>query len=308
MEFVHLPVMPAETIKALNINPTGTYVDGTLGGGGHSKLILKSLSSGMLIGLDKDPDAIKAAGQNLKDYKNIKIVNTDFSDIKNVLANLNIDKVDGILLDVGVSSYQLDKAERGFSFHNDAPLDMRMSQKGATAADLVNNLSKQELVRILRVYGEEKYANSIANAIEKYRRTEKILTTLQLAEIIKSAVPAAVRREGHPARKTFQAVRISLNKELEALEKGVNDAFECLKIGGRLSVITFHSLEDRIVKQKFAEFCIGCTCPKQFPVCICKNTPKGELANKKPIIASEEEVKINPRSRSAKLRTIEKIR
>jgi len=306
MEFSHKSVLLEETIASLNIKPNGIYLDGTVGGAGHSKEIAKRLTSGRLIAVDQDPDAVKIATERLEGLP-ATVVQSNFTEIPKILNSLNIDKVDGILLDLGVSSWQLDNAERGFSFHNDAPLDMRMSQSGATAADLVNTLTVQELTDIFRNYGEEKFSFRIAREIERERALAPIETTLQLADIIKNAVPAAARRDGHPARKCFQALRIEVNHELQSLEEGLKAAFSSLNVGGVLSIITFHSLEDRIVKQLFAEYCKGCTCPPDFPICVCGKTPKGKLVLRKPISASETELNENPRSRSAKLRAIERI-
>lgn len=307
MKFSHIPVLLEETITGLNIKPDGIYVDGTAGGGGHSSEILKKLKNGRLFSIDQDPDAIQTVTERFKDNPNSVILQGNFSDMKELLEEKQVYAVDGVLLDIGVSSHQLDTAERGFSFHEDAPLDMRMSQKGETAADLVNNLSFEELSRIIYTYGEEKYAGSIARAIIKEREISPVETTSRLAEIIKSSVPQKVRRDGHPARKTFQALRIAVNHELEALEKGLDEAFEILKPQGRLAVITFHSLEDRIVKHKMADWFQGCTCPKDFPVCVCGNKPKAKAVTKKPITANLQELNQNPRSRSAKLRICEKI-
>lgn len=307
MKFSHIPVLLEETIVGLNIKPDGIYVDGTAGGGGHSSEILKKLKNGRLFSIDQDPDAIQTVTERFKDNPNSVILQGNFSDMKELLEEKQVYAVDGVLLDIGVSSHQLDTAERGFSFHEDAPLDMRMSQKGETAADLVNNLSFEELSKIIYTYGEEKYAGSIARAIIKEREISPVETTSRLAEIIKSSVPQKVRRDGHPARKTFQALRIAVNHELEALEKGLDEAFEILKPQGRLAVITFHSLEDRIVKHKMADWFQGCTCPKDFPVCVCGNKPKAKAVTKKPITANLQELNQNPRSRSAKLRICEKI-
>lgn len=308
MDFIHKPVLFNETIKMLDINPQGIYVDGTAGGGGHSEAILKKLTTGKLISIDQDPDAIEVVSQRLSRYKNSIIVESNFSSIDKVLSDLSIDKVDGVLLDIGVSSYQLDNAERGFSYHNDAALDMRMSKSGISAYDLVNDLTLQELTEIISKYGEEKFAKSIAKAIVKQREVSKINSTLQLAEIIKSAVPESVKREhGHPARKTFQALRIAVNDELANLTHGIDKSFQSLKVGGRLVIITFHSLEDRIVKNKMAEFAKGCVCPSDFPICVCNKKPRAKLINKKPIQASEQELEDNKRSRSAKLRGCIKI-
>lgn len=307
MEFNHISVLLNECIEGLNINPNGIYVDGTAGGGGHSAEILKKLDCGKLISIDRDPDAITTISERFKNEPNSIIVNGCFGDMKKLLNDRGIYQVDGVLLDIGVSSHQLDTDERGFSFHKDAPLDMRMSQSGTSAEDLVNDLSYEELRDIIYRYGEDKFAPSIAKGIVKAREKERITTTLQLAEIIKNSVPQKVRREGHPARKTFQALRIEVNGELTQLENGLDEAFEMLSPKGRLAVISFHSLEDRIVKQKMASWCKGCTCPKDFPVCVCGNVPKAKLVNRKPIEATQEELDKNPRSRSAKLRICEKI-
>ena len=307
MEFNHISVLLNECIEGLNINPNGIYVDGTAGGGGHSAEILKKLDCGKLISIDRDPDAITTISERFKNEPNSIIVNGCFGDMKKLLNDRGIYQVDGVLLDIGVSSHQLDTDERGFSFHKDAPLDMRMSQSGTSAEDLVNDLSYEELRDIIYRYGEDKFAPSIAKGIVKAREEERITTTLQLAEIIKNSVPQKVRREGHPARKTFQALRIEVNGELPQLENGLDEAFEMLSPKGRLAVISFHSLEDRIVKQKMASWCKGCTCPKDFPVCVCGNVPKAKLVNRKPIEATQEELDKNPRSRSAKLRICEKI-
>nr|WP_294670584.1 16S rRNA (cytosine(1402)-N(4))-methyltransferase RsmH [uncultured Ruminococcus sp.] len=307
MEFNHISVLLNECIEGLNINPNGIYVDGTAGGGGHSAEILKKLDCGKLISIDRDPDAITTISERFKNEPNSIIINGCFGDMKKLLNDRGVYQVDGVLLDIGVSSHQLDTDERGFSFHKDAPLDMRMSQSGTSAEDLVNDLSYEELRDIIYRYGEDKFAPSIAKGIVKAREEERITTTLQLAEIIKNSVPQKVRREGHPARKTFQALRIEVNGELTQLENGLDEAFEMLSPKGRLAVISFHSLEDRIVKQKMASWCKGCTCPKDFPVCVCGNVPKAKLVNRKPIEATQEELDKNPRSRSAKLRICEKI-
>lgn len=303
MRFVHKPVLFSETIEMLKIKPDGIYVDGTAGGGGHSEAILKKLKTGTLVSIDQDPDAIAAVKERFVSYSNSIVVRSNFSKMDQVIRRLSISNVDGVLLDIGVSSHQLDKAERGFSFHKDAPLDMRMSQEGVSAYDLVNTMAMQELAEIFSKYGEEKFARNIAKAIVKAREHNAITSTEELAELIKSAVPAAVRREGgHPARKTFQALRIAVNDELENLSRGLDAAFSILKPGGRLVVITFHSLEDRMVKQRMAKWCMGCTCPKDFPICVCGKTPRAKLIQKKPIEASALEKEENKRSRSAKLR------
>lgn len=303
----HVPVLLEETIKALNINPDGIYLDGTAGGGGHSYEIAKRLKSGRLIALDQDPDAVKAASKRLEGLP-AEVVRANFVEMEEVLKARGIYQVDGILMDIGVSSHQLDSAERGFSYHYDAPLDMRMSQEGATAADLVNTLDEKQLADIFFKFGEEKYSRPIARAIIKYRESgQAVSTTGQLAEIVKNSVPQSYRRDGHPARKVFQALRIAVNGELDRLSTALDMAFGCLRVGGRLAVITFHSLEDRIVKQRFAEFCKGCICPPEFPVCVCGRTPAAKQILRKPVEASAEELEKNPRSRSAKLRCIEKI-
>jgi 16S rRNA (cytosine1402-N4)-methyltransferase len=307
MEFSHIPVLLNETIDGLNINPNGIYVDGTAGGGGHSGEILKRLTSGKLISIDQDPDAVGTLTERFKKNENSIIVKGNFADIKEVLAQRGVFSVDGVLLDIGVSSHQLDTPERGFSFHEDAPLDMRMSQKGTTAAELINTLPYEELRRIIFEYGEEKYAPSIARGIVNARQEKPVETTFELSEIVKNNVPQRVRRDGHPARKTFQAIRIAVNDELGALQRGLDGAFDVLGSGGRLAVITFHSLEDRIVKQKMASWAQGCTCPKDFPVCVCGNKPKVRLITRKPVCANETELTENPRARSAKLRICEKF-
>ncbi len=306
MNFKHISVLLDETINSLNIKPDGVYVDGTAGGAGHSLEIAKRLTTGRLIALDRDPDAVKVATERLADY-NATVVQCNFADMKVATDNLSINGVDGILLDLGVSSHQLDCGERGFSYKFDAPLDMRMAQSGITAADLVNTLSVDELTKIFRDYGEEKFAYKIANHIVKKRENEKIETTIQLADIIASCYPAAARRDGNPARKCFQALRIAVNDELGSLERVLDTAFDMLNVGGVLSIITFHSLEDRIVKQKFKEYCTGCICPPDFPVCVCGKKPRGALPFKKPVTATQEELDVNQRSRSAKLRAIIKL-
>lgn len=303
MEFKHKSVLLNEAISALDIKPDGIYVDGTAGGAGHSSEIAKKLKNGFLYALDRDPDAVKTATERLSDYP-AKVIESNFSDMAAVLAGEGIDGVDGILLDLGVSSYQLDSAERGFSYRADAPLDMRMSKSGLSAADIVNTYSVQGLTDIFRNYGEEKFAYKIANRIVSEREKEPILTTLRLADIIAASVPAAARRDGHPARKCFQAIRIAVNGELDILGGALDSAFGLLKRDGVLAVITFHSLEDRIVKQKFKEYTTGCICPPDFPVCVCGRTPAGRLTFRKPVEPSQKELEENPRSRSAKLRAI----
>ena len=304
--FSHISVLLSEVIDGLDIKPEGIYIDGTCGGAGHSVEIAKQLASGRLLGIDRDPDAVSAASERLAPY-NAKVVHGNYSDIMAIAEAEGISAANGILLDLGVSSHQLDTIERGFSYHGDAPLDMRMSRSGQTAADLVNGLSEDELSRIMYEYGEEKFSRRIASEIVRQRVIKPIETTGELAEIIGRAVPAKFKRDKNPCRKTFQALRIAVNAELDCLDKGLDDAFELLKSGGRLCVITFHSLEDRIVKQRFASFCKGCICPPDFPQCVCGRTPRGRLVNRKPIEASPDELEVNPRSRSAKLRIIEKL-
>ena len=304
MEFSHISVLFDETIESLNIKKDGLYVDCTCGGAGHSKAILEHIPDGVLVAIDRDPDAIQVITERIGNMPQVEIVNDNFSNIKNILSDR---QADGILADLGVSSFQLDTPERGFSFHHDAPLDMRMSKTGKSAYDVVNTYSENELANIITRYGEEKFARSIAKSIVRARGDKPIETTLELAELIKDSVPAKYRRDGHPARKTFQAIRIEVNDELSTLSRAVEDMFNCLKVGGRLSIITFHSLEDRTVKEKFREFTVGCTCPKEFPVCVCGNTPKGKLVNKG-LSAKQSELNANNRSRSARLRTIERLR
>ena len=310
MEFKHIPVLFRESIDALDIKPDGLYADCTAGGGGHSNAILDRLSeNGRLVAIDRDPEAIETLTKRFEGRENVSIVNDNFFNIKSILSQFTDEGADGILADLGVSSHQLDDAARGFSFHADAPLDMRMSMQGMSAADAVNSLSQRELQDIIYKYGEDKFAPRIAAGIVRARAEKPIETTLELAEIVKSSIPAAARREGgHPARRTFQALRIYVNGELDGLDRAIGDMFDSLKVGGRLAIITFHSLEDRAVKQTFASLCEGCICPPEFPVCVCGRKPMGRLVDKKPITASPEELERNPRSRSAKLRIIEKIR
>ena len=310
MEFNHVSVLLNECLEGLNIKENGIYVDGTLGGAGHSSEILKRLSKeGRLIGIDQDTDALKAAKERLKDYSNVTFVHSNFSNIENVLNNLNIDGVDGILMDLGVSSYQLDEGERGFSYMKDAPLDMRMNRENDFSAyNVVNEYSEEDLYRIIRDYGEEKFAKRIASFIVENRQEKNIETTLELVEIIKNAIPTKARREGpHPAKRTFQAIRIEVNSELSILNKTIEDGVEKLNKGGRMAIITFHSLEDRIVKNKFRDLAVSCRCPKEFPVCVCGEKAKVKIISRKAIEPTKEEVEINPRSRSAKLRVIEKL-
>ncbi|SHE84363.1 16S rRNA (cytosine1402-N4)-methyltransferase [Thermoanaerobacter uzonensis DSM 18761] len=308
MEYSHKSVLLKETIEYLNIKPEGIYVDGTLGGGGHSEEILKRLTTGKLIAIDRDLDAIKASKERLKNYENVKYINDNFKNIKEILKSLNIDKVDGILLDLGVSSYQLEEIERGFSYMKDAPLDMRMDKNSPFSAyDVVNKYSQQELEKVIREYGEEKWASRIAKFIVKEREKGEIKTTFQLVEIIKNAIPASARREGpHPAKRTFQAIRIEVNQELKGLDKTIEDMVEVLRGKGRIAIITFHSLEDRIVKNTFKKLENPCTCPPNMP-CTCGKKPVVRIITKKPVLPSKEEIETNSRSRSAKLRVAEKL-
>ena len=309
-EFHHISVLLDECIEGLNIKPDGIYVDGTLGGAGHSSQIAKRLTAGRLIGIDRDPVALKAAGERLAPYKdNVTLVHSNFCEMKQVLADLNIPGVDGILLDLGVSSPQLDDGQRGFSYMADAPLDMRMNSEDTLSAHtVVNTWPQEELKRILFAYGEERYAPKIAAAICRRREEKPIETTLELVDIIRSAMPpAALREKQHPAKRSFQAIRIAVNDELGSVEKLLEDAVDLLNPGGRLAIITFHSLEDRIVKLSMTEGSKGCTCPPSFPVCVCGKKPKVKLISRKPIVASEAELERNPRARSAKLRVCEKL-
>ncbi len=305
-ETYHVPVLLRQTLDVLQPRPDGVYLDGTAGGGGHSHAIAGHLTTGHLYALDRDPDAVAAASERLRGLP-ATVVQANYTEMADVLHRYGVDRLDGVLLDIGVSSHQLDTPERGFSFHHDAPLDMRMSQSGPTAADLVNTLGAEQLARIFWEYGEDKFSRSIAKAIVKQRETAPILTTAELSECIKSAVPASVRRKEHPARQIFQALRIAVNGELDCLSSGLDTAFSLLRPGGRLAVITFHSLEDRLVKQRFAAFCQGCICPPDCPVCICGRTPAAKAIARKPLEADETELQENPRSRSAKLRCVEKL-
>lgn len=310
MDFKHVSVLLNECIEGLNIKGNGIYADGTLGGGGHSSEILKKLSrEGTLIGIDQDKDALKAAGNRLQDFENVKFVHSNFYNIDSILDDLNIEGIDGMLMDLGVSSYQLDEGDRGFSYMQDAPLDMRMNRENQLSAyEVVNEYGEEELYRIIRDYGEEKFAKRIAKFIVEKREINPIKTTLELVEIIKAAIPAKARREGpHPAKRTFQAIRIEVNSELSILNKAIEDGVNRLNKGGRMAIITFHSLEDRIVKVKFKELATSCTCPREFPICICGGSAKVKIISRKAIEPSREEIEENPRSRSAKLRIIEKI-
>jgi 16S rRNA (cytosine1402-N4)-methyltransferase len=309
-EFHHISVLLDECIDGLDIKPDGVYVDGTLGGAGHSFQIAARLSTGRLIGIDRDPVALAAAAKRLEPYKDrVTLVHSNFCEIASVLRELQIEGVDGILLDLGVSSPQLDDGARGFSYMADAPLDMRMNNEDPlTAAEVVNTWPYEELKRILYDYGEERYAPKIAAAICARREQQPIRTTLELVDIIRSAMPAsALREKQHPAKRSFQAIRIAVNDELGSVEKVMRDAIPCLNPGGRLAIITFHSLEDRIVKNGMADAAKGCTCPPNFPVCVCGKKPKVKLISRKPIVSGDEELERNPRARSAKLRVCEKL-
>lgn len=311
MEFKHISVLLQETIDSLAIKPDGIYVDGTTGGGGHSYEICKRLGpEGRLICIDQDTEALKAAGERLEPFAGqITLVKSNYSQMKEVLKEQGIDKVDGIVLDLGVSSYQLDNGERGFSYRENAPLDMRMDQDSTVSArDIINEYSESELCRIIREYGEERFARNIARNICKKRQDKPIETTFELVDIIRGSMPAKARNaKGHPAKRTFQAIRIECNQELEVLQWALNDMVDMLKDGGRISIITFHSLEDRIVKTNFRKYENPCTCPPDFPVCVCGNKSKGKVITRKPILPSEEECNKNTRSKSAKLRVFERI-
>ena len=308
MEFKHKSVLLQECIEGLNIKENGIYVDGTLGGAGHSSEILKRLSSkGKLIGIDRDEEALKAAKERLKEYENVVYLHGNHDDIKELLKSIQIDKVDGILLDLGVSSYQLDERARGFSYMGEATLDMRMDKtQELTAKDVVNDYTEEKLSRIIEEYGEERFAKNIARNIVKERQNSPIETTMQLVDIIKKSIPISKQKDGHPAKRTFQAIRIEVNNEIEPLKETIRNCIECLKPEGRLCVITFHSLEDRAVKQAYSDAEGKCTCPKDLPYCVCGYHSEGKIINKKPIVASKEEQEENSRSKSAKLRIFEK--
>ncbi len=310
MEFVHKSVLLNETIDGLNIQPDGIYVDGTLGGGGHAYEVCRRLGDkGSIVGIDQDAAAIEAAGNRLKDYgEKVTIVRSNYCDMKSKLHELGIDKVDGIVLDLGVSSYQLDTAERGFSYREDAPLDMRMdTRQKMTARDIVNDYEEMELYRVIRDYGEDKFAKNIAKHIVAARKVKPIETTGELTEIIRASIPMKYQKKsGHPAKRTFQAIRIELNRELEVLKDSLDDMIDLLNPGGRLCIITFHSLEDRIVKSAFRKNENPCTCPSDFPVCVCGKVSKGSILTRKPILPSEEEMEENSRAKSAKLRIFER--
>ncbi|MHC1720974.1 MAG: 16S rRNA (cytosine(1402)-N(4))-methyltransferase RsmH [Clostridiaceae bacterium] len=309
MEFKHVSVLLNECIEALDIKEGGIYVDCTMGGGGHSKEILGKLKkTGRLIGIDQDTNALEASRERLKEYSNVSFIHDNFYNIDNILEAMKIDKVDGILMDLGVSSHQLDEAERGFSYMKDAPLDMRMDrEKSLSAYEVVNTYSEEELYRIIKEYGEERFAKKIARIIVERRAVKPLETTFGLVDVIKAAIPAKFRREGHPGKKTFQAIRIEVNQELQILDKAIKDSIGRLNHGGRIAIITFHSLEDRLVKNIFREQENPCTCPKDFPMCVCGKKPTIKIITKKPIIPGEKEMDENSRSKSAKLRVAEKL-
>ena len=310
MEFKHISVLLNESVDALMIKPGGIYVDGTMGGGGHSEKIVQNLSAdGTLIGIDRDTEALSASKARLSDYDNIVYVHDNYKNIKSILENRGIEHIDGAVLDLGVSSYQLDCKERGFSYMEDAPLDMRMNREAPISAyDVVNTYAEEELSRIFFSYGEEKFSKKVARIICERREKKPIETTLELVDIIKAAIPEKFRQKGsHPAKRVFQAIRIEVNGELSDLRGAVDDFFDALAPGGRLSIITFHSLEDRIVKNAFIDYKQGCTCPKDFPICVCGNKPRGKVITKKPLLPSDEEYSFNSRSKSAKLRIVEKL-
>lgn len=309
MEFLHTPVLLNEAVSFLDINPNGVYLDATAGGGGHSSAILEKLSSsGKLIMLDKDPDAINHLSKKFKNCKNALIIKTDFVNINKVLNELGVNSLDGALFDLGVSSYQLDSLKRGFSYNKDSKLDMRMSKEGISAKDFINTAAEDEIFKVLKEYGEERYASSIAGNIVSERLVKPIETTFQLVEIIKKSMPQkALKGKGHPAKKTFQAIRIHINSELNSLKTGLISAFNALVPGGKMAAITFHSLEDRIVKMQFKKWCTGCICPSDFPVCVCKKHPEAKLLTKKAVKPTLDEIYKNSRSKSAKLRACEKI-
>lgn len=308
LEFKHKPVLLNETINGLNIKENGIYVDGTLGGAGHSKQILKQLSpKGILVGVDRDEEALEAAKENLKEFENVKYIHGNHDQIEKILNNLGIDKVDGILLDLGVSSYQLDEKERGFSYLGNNKLDMRMDKNQTlTARDVVNNYSEEKLATIIYEYGEERFSRQIAKNVCEYRKNKEIETTEELVQIIEKSMPSFAKKDGHPAKRTFQAIRIEVNDEIRPLYETVIRCIKRLKSGGRLCIITFHSLEDRAVKNAYVDAQGKCVCPKDLPYCVCGARSEGKILNKKPIIATEEEQKENSRSKSAKLRIFEK--
>ena len=310
MEFKHISVLLDEATDALNIKKDGIYVDGTMGGGGHSLKIVSQLSdSGLLIGIDRDIQALEASRKRLENFSNVHFVHDNFHNVKQILDSMSIDKIDGMTVDLGVSSYQLDTPERGFSYMEDAPLDMRMNREDKLSAyEVVNTYFESELARIMFEYGEEKFSKKIARIIVEQRKDKPVETTLELVDIIKRAIPEKFRQKGsHPAKRVFQAIRIEVNSELDPLKDAIEDMFDSLKTGGRLSIITFHSLEDRIVKTKFRSLATGCTCPPDFPICVCGKKPRAKVITTKPILPGEKECEENKRAKSAKLRVIEKL-
>ncbi len=310
MEFKHISVLLSESVESLGIKPDGIYVDGTMGGGGHSEAIVTKLSPvGRLIGIDRDTEALRAAKKRLENFRNVTYAHNNYKNIKDVLNENGIEKIDGAVLDLGVSSYQLDCRERGFSYMEDAPLDMRMNREDTKSAyDVINTYSESELVKIFYDYGEERFSKKVASIIADRRKDKPIETTLELVDIIKAAIPERFRQKGsHPAKRVFQAVRIEVNGELADLRNALDGFFDSLAPGGRLAVITFHSLEDRIVKTAFNDYATGCTCPKDFPICVCGKKPRGKVITRKPTLPSDEECEMNKRSKSAKLRVVEKL-
>ena len=310
MEFKHISVLLNESVDALGINPDGIYVDGTMGGGGHSEAVVSRLSpKGILIGIDRDTEALDASKKRLSAFDNVRYAHNNYKNVKDVIEEYGIDSIDGAVLDLGVSSYQLDCKERGFSYMEDAPLDMRMNRQNSKSAyDVITTYSEEELTRIFFEYGEEKFSRKIAAIIADRRKDKPVETTLELVDIIKAAIPERFRQKGsHPAKRVFQAVRIEVNGELEDLRYALDNFFDVLKPGGRLSVITFHSLEDRIVKTAFNDYATGCTCPKDFPICVCGKKPRGKVITRKPVLPTDEECEYNKRSKSAKLRVVEKL-
>ena len=306
-KFKHVPVLLEQVLSFLNIKPNGIYVDATVGGAGHSVEIAKRLTTGKLFCFDKDPDALEAASKRLESFKNVTLTNCNFGALHQKLNALNINSIDGILFDLGVSSFQLDEPSRGFSYKTNGPIDMRMSKKGVSAFDVVNSFSVEQLIKIISTFGEERFAKSIAKKIVSFREIAPLKTTMQLAEVIKSAIPAKFKRRKNPCKKTFQALRIFINNELDELILGLNSSFKLLKPGGRAVFISFHSLEDRLIKQTFVKLSVGCICPPKTPICICNNEPQARILTKKPVVASAQEQLANPRCKSAKLRALEKL-
>ena len=306
-KFKHVPVLLEQVLSFLNIKPNGIYVDATVGGAGHSVEIAKRLTTGKLVCFDKDPDALEAASKRLESFKNVTLTNCNFGALHQKLNALNISSIDGILFDLGVSSFQLDEPSRGFSYKTNGPIDMRMSKKGVSAFDVVNSFSVEQLIKIISTFGEERFAKSISKKIVCFREIAPLKTTMQLAEVIKSAIPAKFKRRKNPCKKTFQALRIFINNELDELILGLNSSFKLLKPGGRAVFISFHSLEDRLIKQTFVKLSVGCICPPKTPICICNNEPQARILTKKPVVASAQEQLANPRCKSAKLRALEKL-